>query len=152
MWAAALIILAGSIRSLTSLDPEIASAFNPAPPPVTHPNFKPLVRCWPFQSWDYSNDRRKRITIAMGEGCYGDHITLPTSWSTFTVSKTQNPGDYASIWCDGQQPGPIVENDTDGMRGTMPQNCIDPKDPTEHSANFRLQGHGTMVFEMVTSR
>ena len=120
----------------------------------THPYYKRLARCYPVGAphdySDYTSD--EPIVIPMAEGCYGDEIILSTSWNTFTVYKPRIDGGYGSVWCDGHPfPDEVVENNTDGMEGTDWGHCLDPQDPNQHSAHFRTQGYGVLIFT-VTSR
>jgi hypothetical protein len=68
---------------------------------------------------------------------------VPEAWQTFEIQKSQNPGDYVSVWCNGRaNPGPLVPFFTAGTGGALENSCFAGMD---RSANFHVQGKGTLT-------
>jgi hypothetical protein len=97
---------------------------------------------------DFSKKKMSRIAIPLTEGCYGPRVILPESWQTFEPQKSQNPGDYISVWCNGHpNPGPLIPYYTAGTG--MENGCFAS---TDRSANFYIQGHGTLTLIATQAR
>ena len=73
-----------------------------------HPNFQFVgaAGCTNSTLHDYrdpANASKTELTIKAREGGYCDHWILPYQMSYgFFTQKSQKPGDYVSVWCNGQ--------------------------------------------------
>ena len=58
--------------------------------------------------YDFHSKNPEQITANLREGGYCDRYILPLAWAFYFIQKSQAPGDYASVWCNGHpSPGPI---------------------------------------------
>jgi NADH:ubiquinone oxidoreductase subunit 5 (subunit L)/multisubunit Na+/H+ antiporter MnhA subunit len=131
-----------------------AGANNPAA--ITHPNFVPGKVCAATQVISYANadisDAQETFTIKLTEGCYADWVLPPQYWKDYLVQLSENPGDYASLWCNDQrEPYPIVES---YQRGVLYAQMLHDRchAPGQLTNEFRFQGHGTVTFIMTQRR
>lgn len=81
----------------------------------------------------------EQVRIELKEGCYAWNYTLPGRWGSYQVTKSRNPGDWATMWCDGRlTPSPVYQSYED-FHGEF-LNC----------GAFALQGKGTITFKRLT--
>jgi hypothetical protein len=57
---------------------------------------------------DYTDDPSEIVINVLQDHGYHGPITINPRWSTYEVVHSRNPGDWASIWCDGRPaPSPV---------------------------------------------
>jgi hypothetical protein len=106
---------------------------------------------------DYTKTNPEQITINLREGGYCDRYILPLAWNYYFGQKSQNPGDYASLWCNGSpNPGPVRPDSVAYMadantyaQGGDFHNCHQPGENTD---DFYVQGRGTILLSRTVVR
>lgn len=141
------------VRHLARWITTIGSGQN-IPPPILHSNFVPRRICDTTRIISYANrdltSTHDTIDLDLQEGCYGDWVVLPQNWDQGEVQLSQNPGDYVSIWCNGNpSPYPIVEPYTRGVLDVEMSRCHVRGQLT---SEFHVQGHGTLTLVGLTKK
>ncbi len=149
LWIVAIIVAATVIYSL----PKRGSQLN-----ATHfyPNYK-LARCDAGHIKSVDLGRRTdvyQVELQLHEGGYCTHVVLPpmcTFGAGCFFQKSQNPGDYATVWCNGDRyPKPIRPEEVSYMSDPNPAafnrggdfyGCMQAGEST---IDFYVQGHGTL--------
>src|SRR5712692_330746 len=97
---------------------------------------------------DYSNRNPDHITVTLSDQCFANHIKLPLAWDSFFAQKSQNPDDWASVWCTGHtlpsEPRMYYQDMANIFQG-----C---RESTEQSDDFYLEGKGTITFRRTSTR
>lgn len=93
---------------------------------------------------DHTAENLPRFSIQLSEGCYGPRILIPQAWDTFEIQLSQNAGDYAGLWCNGQSdPKPLVQYFERGILRAQMYGCYATG---EHTDDVSVQGRGTITF------
>lgn len=135
------------VLALAGRSHAIYDAVNPQSTAIHHAKFQARF-CPVYTVHDLTQEDPPEIHISLSEECYGDRWKLPPG--VYAVQKSQNPGDYASFWCnDHANPTRIVEYTEDGMAETLADGCGGRGDV---GSNFRAQGHGEIVLTRTVDR
>ena len=151
-WIAVIVVAVTVIHSLPKPKSQLRVA-------RAYPNFK-LGRCDTEHTKidDLSQKNLRSATVTLHEGGYCTRVILPPECtfgnnnSACFFEKSQNPGDYATVWCNGDpHPKPIRPEEVNYMsdpnqavynRGGDFYGCMGAGEST---IDFLIQGQGTLT-------
>jgi len=147
----ALLIVIALFRSCV---PPTASTSLPQQPP----GYK-LARCDPknTRTFDYSNDNPLQISIPLREGGYCDHYILPIVWNFYFIQKTQDRGDYATVWCSGKTLPEPIRSDAyaylnNSNTASQPGDLFGCHLPGQSTDDFFVQGRGKLLLTRTSTK
>lgn len=121
-----------------------------------HHNFQPQRPCDVMNVQSYANKNlsstHNTIKITLVEGCYADWYIIPGYFDQYETVLSHNPGDYVSLWCNGNPiPYPALESATD-TQGLLKREMYGCSAPGQWTNEFHFQGHGTVTIIATSTR
>jgi hypothetical protein len=99
---------------------------------------------------DYSSKDIEKIELTAASGGFKGWFRAPKNWATMMIEKSQNQGDWVSLWCDGRNaPSRIYHSYEKSFDQRDIDYCFDRED---QSMTFRFQGRGTITLHRLSMK